>query len=107
MKLPNHLAPDGHWQRNNPPYHLLGPSGVDPKRTPDLGRFWPKLDGLLFASVMLGAIFIFHTQHGWARMELEFSLLMISLYFVMRGNDDRFPAPAPDVHAREVDTQSS
>lgn len=56
-----------------------------------------RLGGLLLAPVMLGAIFMVHLQYGWNSvnmgsgnmgrgMEFQFTLFMIALYFVMKGN---------------------
>ena len=51
-----------------------------------------RLAGLIFAVVMLGAIFKVHLQHGWNSignlgMEFQVTLLAIALFFASRGND--------------------
>lgn len=51
------------------------------------GKSWmTQVAGLFFIPVMIAAIFLFHIKHGWAKMELEFCLLMISLFFLLSGN---------------------
>lgn len=52
-----------------------------------------RLAGLGFAGIMFGAIFMVHLPHGWNSigalgMEFQFTLLMISLYFVAVGNGE-------------------
>ena len=57
------------------------------------GKPWmTRLAGFFFIPVMLGAIFLFHIKHGWAKMELEFCLLMISIFFLLSGNASSKPA---------------
>lgn len=59
------------------------------------GRFAPdwlvRLSGLGLAGVMLGAIVLVHAAHGWNSigelgMEFQVTLLLVSLYFVVVGN---------------------
>lgn len=62
------------------------------------GKDWmTRVGGALIVPVMLGAIFMVHLQHGWNSvnmgtgnmgqgMEFQFTLLMIALYFVLKGN---------------------
>ncbi|MFN1834171.1 DoxX family protein [Balneola sp. MJW-20] len=59
------------------------------------GGFGPdwatRLGGLLFAAVMIGAIFIVHAQNGWnsignAGMEFQVLILSVSLLFAFKGN---------------------
>ncbi|QXD13836.1 DoxX family protein [Rhodocaloribacter litoris] len=50
-----------------------------------------RVAGLIFAVVMVGAILIVHLPHGWNSignlgMEFQFTLLMIALFFLVRGN---------------------
>ncbi len=59
-----------------------------------------RIGALLFVPVMLGAILLFHIKHGWQKMELEFCLLMVSLYVALRGND----RPAADSTRSRSDT---
>ena len=52
-----------------------------------------RVAGLGFAVIMVGAIFMVHFQYGWNSvgalgMEFQFTLLMISLYFLAVGNGD-------------------
>ncbi len=52
-----------------------------------------RVAGLGFAVIMVGAIFMVHLQYGWNSvgelgMEFQFTLLMISLYFLAVGNGD-------------------
>lgn len=57
-----------------------------------------RLAGLIFAIVMVVAIFTVHLQHGWNSignlgMEFQVTLLAIALYFVTRGNDGTEAGP--------------
>ena len=63
-----------------------------------VGPDWmTRLAGLLLAPIMLGAIFMVHLEHGWNSvnmgsgnmgrgMEFQFTLLMMSVYFLAVGN---------------------
>ena len=63
-----------------------------------VGKDWmTRLGGALIVPVMLGAIFLVHLQYGWNSvnmgsgnmgrgMEFQFTLLMMALYFVLKGN---------------------
>jgi putative oxidoreductase len=97
-----------------------------------------RLGGLLLASVMLGAIFMVHLQYGWNSvntgsgnmgrgMEFQFTLFMIALYFVLKGNrtfvrierekvpyrhaqsatHDRRPQPKPREEVRHLEPEPS
>lgn len=49
-----------------------------------------RIGGLLIAPVMLAAIFMVHLENGWNfqnnGIEFQFTLLMIAVYFLLRGN---------------------
>ncbi len=50
-----------------------------------------RVAGLIFAVVMVGAIFLVHLPNGWDSigkmgMEFQFTLLMTSLFFLIKGN---------------------
>jgi len=64
------------------------------------GKDWmTRLGGLLLVPIMLGAILMVHFQHGWNSvnmgtgnmgrgMEFQFTLLMLALYFALKGNHE-------------------
>jgi putative oxidoreductase len=63
-----------------------------------VGRDWmTRLGGLFLVPVMVGAILVVHLPHRWNSinqgtgnmgrgMEFQFTLLMIALYFTLKGN---------------------
>jgi putative oxidoreductase len=62
-----------------------------------ISKAWmTRLGALLLVPVMLGAIFIVHLKNGWNFMnggiEFQFTLLMIQLYFLIKGNETVRPS---------------